>query len=124
MSSSHSDEDRNVSQYDIEDDLYVYGSPVYSTQVASDTQPSLPAASHVTHARTQKFIGGLTVEQKDKVLLEVLSNGKGSLDYANNLVEFGGHPSDPPQTKPPWCTSGVCQPMPTEEENRSCKKIR
>ena len=52
MSSSDSDEDRNVSQYDIEDDLNVYGSPVYSTQVAADTQPSLPAASHATHART------------------------------------------------------------------------
>jgi hypothetical protein len=64
------------------------------------------------------------VEQKDKVLLEVLSNGKGSLDYAKNLVEFGGQPPDPPQTKPPWCTCGVCQPMPTEEENRCCKKIR
>lgn len=53
MSSSDSDEDRNVSQYDIEDDLNVYGSPVYSTQVAADTQFSLPAASHATHARTQ-----------------------------------------------------------------------
>ena len=64
------------------------------------------------------------MEQKDKVLLEVLSNGKGSLDYAKNLVEFGSQLPDPPQRKPPWCTCGVCQPMPTEEENRCCKKIR
>ena len=67
----------------------------------------------------------LTEEQKDKILLEVLSNGKGSLDYAKNLVAFCDlQPPDPPQTKPPWCTCGVCRPMPTEEENRCCKKIR
>ena len=64
------------------------------------------------------------VEQKDKVLLEVLSNGKGSLDYAKNLVKFGSQLPDPPVTKPPWCTCRICQPMPTEEENKCCKKIQ
>ena len=72
----------------------------------------------------QEFIGTLTVDQKDKVLLELLSNGKGSLDYAKNIVEFGGVPPIIPETKPPWCTCGVCRPMPTEEENKCCGKIR
>ena len=58
------------------------------------------------------------------VLLELLSNGKGSLDYVKNLVEFGGIPPHLPETKPPWYTCGVCQPMPTDEENRCCKKVR
>ena len=72
----------------------------------------------------QEFIGTLTVDQKDKVLLELLSNGKGSLDYAKNIVEFGGVPPIIPETKPPWCTCGVCRPMSTEEENKCCGKIR
>ena len=49
----------------------------------------------------QEFIGTLTVDQKDKVLLELLSNGKGSLDYAKNIVEFGGvTPIIPRQSHP------------------------
>ena len=66
----------------------------------------------------------MTVEQKDKVLLELLSTGKGSLDYAKNLVEFGGAPPVLPTTRPPWCTCGVCRPMATEEENKCCKKVK
>ena len=58
------------------------------------------------------------------VLLELLSNGKGSLNYVKNLVEFGEIPPHLPETKPPWCTCGVCRPMPTDEENRCCKKVR
>ena len=57
------------------------------------------------------------------MLLELLANGKGSLDYAKNLVEFGGTPPVHPETKPPWCTCGVCRPMPLEEENKCCKKV-
>ena len=63
-------------------------------------------------------------EQKDRVLLELLSNGKGSLDYAKNIVGFGGAVPFLPATKPGWCTCGVCRPMPTEEENKCCGKIR
>ena len=56
--------------------------------------------------------------------MELLSIGKGSLDYAKNLVEFGGIiPTEIP-TKPSWCTCGICRPMPTEVENKCCKKIR
>ena len=62
--------------------------------------------------------------QKDTVLLELMSNRKGSLDYVKNLVEFGGKPPHLPKTKPLWCTCGVCRPIPTDEENRCCKKVR
>jgi P2X purinoceptor 7 len=39
-------------------------------------------------------------------------------------VEFGGAVPSLPPTKPSWCTCGVCRPMPTEEENKCCGKIR
>ena len=72
----------------------------------------------------QEFITALTEEQKDKVLLEMLSNGKGSLDFAKNLLEFGGDPLMLPQSKPSWCKCGICRPMLKEDENKCCGKIR
>ena len=72
----------------------------------------------------QNFITNLNGEQKDKILLEILSNGKGSLDFAKNLVQFGGDPPMQPQTKPSWCTCGICRPMLTDQENKCCGKIR
>ena len=56
-SSSDTDEDLNVSQYDVEDDLNAYGSPVYSTQVAADAI-SLPATSH-TRTQASKYFNRL-----------------------------------------------------------------
>ncbi|CAB4040760.1 Hypothetical predicted protein, partial [Paramuricea clavata] len=61
-----------------------------------------------------EFITALTVDQKGKVLLELLTNGKGSLDYAKNIVEFGGVPPEIPDIRP----------LPTDEENKCCGKIR
>ncbi|CAB3976680.1 Hypothetical predicted protein [Paramuricea clavata] len=71
-----------------------------------------------------KFLGTLNEGQKDSILLELLTNGKGSLDYAKNIVQFGMPPPDFPSSKPSWCTCGVCRPMASEEENKCCGKIR
>ena len=46
------------------------------------------------------------------------------MDYAKNIVEFSDIVPILPPTKPDWCTCGVCRPMPTEEENKCCGKIR
>ena len=57
--------------------------------------------------------------------MNLLSNGKGSLDYAKNLVQYGTGDAVPPvpDGKPTWCVCGVCRVMPTEEENKCCGKI-
>ena len=60
------------------------------------------------------------------MLLELQSNGRGSLDYAKNLTAGGtGHlsPEGPPEIElPEWCVCRVCRPMPTPEENKCCGK--
>ena len=43
MSSSDTDEELNVSQYDVEDDLNAYGSSVHTTEAAVNALPVLPA---------------------------------------------------------------------------------
>ncbi|CAB3982738.1 Hypothetical predicted protein [Paramuricea clavata] len=107
MSESESDQDLNVSQYDVEDDLNAYGSPTYKAQEAAVCRTHVIAkvVANATvendrdaHAEEHKcadrcscerrqveFIGTLTVGEKDKVLLELLSNyGKGTrLDTPN-----------------------------------------
>ena len=48
----------------------------------------------------QAFITGLSVEQKDKLLIDLLSKGKGSLDYAKNSTEEDGDPGEPSRGEP------------------------
>ena len=50
MSSSDTDEELNVLQYDVEHDLNAYGSPVHTTEAAVNALPVLPAP---IHTRTQ-----------------------------------------------------------------------
>ena len=60
------------------------------------------------------------------MLLELLSNGRGSLDYATNLLQGSAsdlNPEVPPNNGlPEWCICGVCRPMTTPEENKCCRK--
>jgi len=71
----------------------------------------------------QSFIATLTTEQKDSLLLELLSNGRGSLDYAKNKVSGDQGPEIAPSSEAPeWCICGVCRPMQTPEEDKCCAK--
>lgn len=65
----------------------------------------------------------MTGEQKDSILVELLSNGSGSMDYAKILLDFGGTVPVLPPSKPSWCVCGICRPMPSEEEIKCCGKI-
>ena len=70
----------------------------------------------------------LTDARKNNILLNLLANGKGSLDYAKNLVKYGGGGNGEvppvPEGRPNWCVCGICRVMSTEEENKCCGKLR
>ena len=88
--------------------------------------PSLARGEHISFLLIQAFIQTITPEEKDRLLLELLSNGRGSLDYAKNLITGGENDPNtegPPETElPDWCSCGVCRPMLTPEEDKCCRK--
>ena len=67
----------------------------------------------------------LSADNKDKLLIRLLSQGRGTLEYARNLL---GEDPDPQRPEPKenvaelWCICSVCQRMPDEQENVCCKK--
>ena len=71
----------------------------------------------------KKFISELTPQKKDGLLVELLSKGKGSLDYAKNLVseEYDPEPSIADIEAPDWCICGHCVSMQNPEEQKCCK---
>lgn len=66
----------------------------------------------------------MSADDKDKLLIRLLSQGRGSIEFAKNMLTEGDpEPSPPePENAGPWCVCGVCRRMPTEEENVCCKK--
>ena len=48
--------------------------------------------------------------------------GRGSLDFAKQLVAENLPEEQPPPSDLPWCKCGVCSPMETEQENVCCNK--
>ncbi|XP_028515079.1 uncharacterized protein LOC114575110, partial [Exaiptasia diaphana] len=82
----------------------------------------------------EAFIAPLSSDEKDNLLVRLLSQGRGSLDFARNLLEDVREPDpdpdpDPPQNNPTgtggiaWCKCSVCEVMPTTEENVCCKLV-
>ena len=72
----------------------------------------------------QTFIESLSNSQRDHLLLDVLCNGRGSLDYAKQLVANSEDPDPdrPANTNcPNWCICNVCVDMGNEEENNAVK---
>ena len=61
------------------------------------------------------------------LLRNVLAMGRGSLDFAKNLLEEKNAPTPPPPSpggsSPEWCKCNVCRPMPHEIESVCCKRV-
>ena len=72
----------------------------------------------------QDLLSKLSEAQKDALLRELLSNGRGSLDYANRLIEAeDGEPQPNNEVvRPDWCICSVCREMGNEEETKCCGK--
>lgn len=50
--------------------------------------------------------------------------GRGSLDFAKNLLSAAGNPpSLPGNAVPQWCKCRRCRPMETDMENVCCKRV-
>ena len=79
--------------------------------------------NELIHFFCQAFVSGLTTQKKEELLIILLSNGKGSLDYAKNMTfeDDGGDPSDPPgEDVPDWCVCSHCVPVENPQEQKCC----
>ena len=68
----------------------------------------------ICHSFLQDFIKTLATDEKDQILLRLLSQGRGSLDYAKNIraeisdsVEPDPGPPDRDNDVPEWCDCSV-----------------
>lgn len=76
----------------------------------------------------QEFLSRLTRQDMEYLLRNVLAIGRGSLDFAKKLLDEKNAPPPPPTSPgnnsfPEWCRCGVCQPMPSDQENLCCERI-
>ena len=64
--------------------------------------------------------------EKETLLIRVLSQGRGSVEYVRDLLTGANDPeSEPPEPgndAEPWCICGVCRRMQDEQENVCCRK--
>lgn len=74
------------------------------------------------------FVTNLSGQQKDKLLIDLLSMGKGSLDFARNSTAEGDTDSDNNNNSdvqdvlqtPSWCVCGHCVHMDNPQEQKCC----
>ena len=68
----------------------------------------------------------LSEVEKETLLIRVLSQGRGSVEYARDLLTGANDPeSEPPEPENDaerWCICGVCRRMQDEQENVCCQK--
>ena len=68
----------------------------------------------------------LSEVEKETLLIRVLSQGRGSVEYARDLLTGPNDPeSEPPEPENDaerWCICGVCRRMQDEQENVCCQK--
>lgn len=70
-------------------------------------------------------MGSLSPTVTEKLLIELLFNRRGNLDYARNIANSFDHPKrDNPsageEDLPEWCVCGNCVPMENPLEQKCC----
>jgi len=80
-----------------------------------------------TRQEIEEFVADLAEGQQRRLLVLLINNGRGSLDFARRLLENDG--DDDPQPDPVpvdgvprWCICKNCIQMPTPEENKCCQR--
>lgn len=72
----------------------------------------------------QEFLATLDPVTKDKILVNLLSMGRGSLDFAKKIASAEPEEPEPPaEDTPEWCKCRVCRPMPDDQQNVCCKSV-
>lgn len=70
-------------------------------------------------------MSSLSADDKEKLLIRVLSQGRGSVEYARDLLG-GANDPEPPEPNnegdESWCICGVCRTMADDQENVCCRK--
>ncbi|KXJ07372.1 hypothetical protein AC249_AIPGENE8357 [Exaiptasia diaphana] len=71
------------------------------------------------------FVSSIDADQKDTLLINLLSMGRGSLDFAKKLLSSENEEINGPQPSsvPEWCKCHKCRIMPEEQENLCCKRV-
>ena len=67
--------------------------------------------------------GGPTTQKKEELLINLLSNRKGSVEYVKNMTskDDGGDPNDPPwEDVPDWSMCSHCMPVENPQEQKCC----
>ena len=72
----------------------------------------------------QEFLATLDPVTKDKILVNLLSMGRGSLDFAKKIASAEPEELEPPaEDTPEWCKCRVCRRMPDDQEIVCCKRV-
>ena len=103
----------------------------YKVQRGFDVRNNCIICSHtsyVVYVFRQDYITTLATDEKDQILLRLLSQGRGSLEYAKNIqAEISGSAEPDPcpdrdAGAPEWCDCSVCRPIPLDMKNVCCRK--
>lgn len=100
------------------------------------SQENLPSSSmerqrrdiENTRQEIQEFVDVLEVEELRRLMVLLINNGRGSLDFARRLLDQENSGEDPPQPEPTnnaalrWCICSNCVQITTPEENKCCKR--
>ncbi|XP_044168202.1 uncharacterized protein LOC122952227 [Acropora millepora] len=106
-----------------------YGSPIAAQERAQDFVRGGEVLAATDENVRVDFVTKLSTDEKDQLLIRLLSQGRGSLEFATNMLtgrsDLYQDPLSPEgagNNPGAWCVCGVCREMPDEQENVCCRK--
>ncbi|KAK3725847.1 hypothetical protein QZH41_014064, partial [Actinostola sp. cb2023] len=68
-----------------------------------------------TESEIKEFIRSLSMEKKDSLLVRLLSQGRGSLEFAQHLVDEVQNSIEAEEVPWSWCVCQICREMESEK---------